>query len=274
MKHQPQPFQPEAIEQLAQIIGDNYSGTEITRLFRRAGFPAIVHDGTTKWRFADRALTSLQEGGGNQPYPVFKVIEALCNPQQYIGQRERFDGLLRQVNAVLEFYGCRVRQDGKVAATGERVSTVRQTKTPDEIAFDTRGFHLQVVKHARSHFARGSYFHAVFECCKAFDTAVRDNTHIDKSGQPLMSAAMNLNGPLKLNSQRTQSEKDEQEGIMYLCMGLMNAVRNPQAHEPELNWPMTREDALDALALLSFLFRKLENAMVVPAGGAPARVRL
>jgi uncharacterized protein (TIGR02391 family) len=274
MKDQVQPFQPEAIEQLAQIIGDNYSGTEITRLFRRAGFPQIVHDGTTKWRFVDRALNDLQTRSGNRPHSTIKVIEALCNPQQYVEQRDRFDSVLQHVNAVLEFYGCRVRQDGKVVATGERVSTVRQTKTPDEIAFDARGFHSQVVMHARSHFARGSYFHAVFECCKAFDTAVRDNTHIDKSGQPLMSAAMNPNGPLKLNSQRTQSEKDEQEGVMYLCMGLMNAVRNPQAHEPELNWPMTREDALDALALLSFLFRKLEHAMVVPPGGAPARVRL
>lgn len=81
-----------------------------------------------------------------------------------------------------------------------------------------------------------------------------------------MSEALNLNGLLKLNSQKSQSEKDEQQGIMYLCMGLTNAVRNPQAHEPELNWPMTRDDALDVLALISFLFRKLENAVVFDAG--------
>ena len=80
-----------------------------------------------------------------------------------------------------------------------------------------------------------------------------------------------MNGPIKLNSQRTQSERDEQQGVMYLCMGLMNAVRNPQAHEPELNWPMSREDALDVLALVSFLFRKLERAVVVKPGTAAAR---
>ena len=81
-----------------------------------------------------------------------------------------------------------------------------------------------------------------------------------------MSDALNLAGPIKLNSQRTQSEQDEQQGVMFLCMGLMNAVRNPQAHEPELHWPMTREDALDVLALISFLFRKLEAAVVVLGG--------
>lgn len=77
---------------------------------------------------------------------------------------------------------------------------------------------------------------------------------------------MSLNGVLKLNSLRTQSEHDEQQGIMYLCMGLMSAVRNPQAHEPELHWPMKREDALDVLAMLSFLFRKLEASVVVKQG--------
>jgi hypothetical protein len=40
----------------------------------------------------------------------------------------------------------------------------------------------------------------------------------------------------------------------------MSAIRNPQAHEPALNWPITREDALDLLSFLSFLFKKLDKA--------------
>jgi len=262
------------MEQLAQIVAGNYSGTEITRLFRRAGFSDVRHDGTTKWRFVDRALIGLQESAGGHPQPVLKVIQTMCNPQGYIGEKERFEAVLGGVNSVLEFYGLRVCEDGSIAVTGERATTVRQTRSEDEIAYDGRRFHPQVIRHGRDRFCRGDYFHSVFECCKAFDTAVRDNTRISKSGQPLMSDALGLNGPLKLNSQRNQSEKDEQQGIMYLCMGLMNAVRNPQAHEPELNWPMTRDDALDVLALLSFLFRKLENAIVLSPESGPARVQL
>jgi len=91
---------------------------------------------------------------------------------------------------------------------------------------------------------------------------VRTNSGIAKNGQPLMSEALSLAGPIKLNTQAGQSEKEEQSGVMFLCMGLMNAVRNPQAHEPELHWPMAREDALDVLGLISFLFRKLEKALV------------
>lgn len=265
-----EPFRLEALETLAQIIGDNYSGSEITRLFHRSGYSDITHDGGTKWRFVAANFDVLQKRGGGTPNHVLKVIQTACNPQGWINKREAFERLLRSVNDVLAFYSLRVKDDGSLSRTNERAATVRHSKTPDEIAFEARTFHPQVVKHGRSHFCRGAYFHAVFECCKAFDTAVRDNTKSTKSGQPLMSEALSLTGQLKLNSQQTQSEKDEQQGIMYLCMGLMNAVRNPQAHEPELNWPMSRDDAFDVLALISFLFRKLGNAVIVLPGTSAA----
>jgi uncharacterized protein (TIGR02391 family) len=269
------PFRLEALEALAQIVGENYTGSEISRLFHRSGYPDIVHDGGTKWRFVVAAFEQLQAKGGGTPHGVLKVIQTAGNPQGWIGQRERFEGFLRAVNSVLEFYGLRLADDGTLVRTTEHAKTVRHGKSPDENAFDSRTFHPQVIRHGRTHFCRGGYFHAVFECCKALDAAVRENTHIAKAGQPLMAEALNANGPLKLNSQRTQSERDEQQGIMYLCMGLMNAVRNPQAHEPELNWPMTREDALDVMALVSFLFRKLEAGIVFPAGATSGvRVRL
>jgi uncharacterized protein (TIGR02391 family) len=265
-----QPFRLEAIETLAQTIGDYFTGSEITRLFKRSGYPQLVHDQSTKWRFVASAFEQLQASAGNKPNHVLKVIQTACNPQGWINDRERFERFLTAVDSVLEFYGLHIRDDGSLERTSEKTVTVRHTKSPDETAFDNRGFHPHVVRHARSHFCRSAYFHAVFECCKAFDKAIRDNTGNSKSGQPLMSEAMSLNGPLKLNSQTTTSEKDEQQGIMYLCMGLMNAVRNPQAHEPELNWPMARDDALDVLALISFLFRKLENAVVFAPGGSSA----
>jgi uncharacterized protein (TIGR02391 family) len=270
-----QPFRLEAIEVLAQTVGDHFTGSEITRLFKRSGYPEFIHDQSTKWRFVSNAFEQLQANAGNRPEHVLKVILTACNPQGWIGDRERFEKFLSAVNSVLEFYGLRIGDDGALRKTGEKTATVRHTKSLDEIAFDVRGFHPQVIRHARSHFCRGAYFHAVFECCKAFHKAVGDNTQIAKSGQPLMSEALSLNGPLKLNSQTTSSERDEQQGIMYLCMGLMNAVRNPQAHEPELNWPMTRDDALDVLGLISFLYRKLENGVVIlPGSMRSAKIQL
>jgi len=266
-----EPLRHEALEALAQTIGDYYTGSEITRLFHRSGYPDIVHNGGTKWRFVADAFDALQQQGASTPNHVLKVIQTTCNPQGWIGKRDQFDAFLQAINDMLAFYGLRVGEDGNLNRTGERVSTVRQNRSVDESAFDARAYHAEIQKHGRSHFCRGAYFHAVFECCKAFDTAVRNNISSGKSGQSLMSEALCLSGSIKFNSQQTQSEKDEQQGVMYLCMGLMNAVRNPQAHEPELNWPMSREDALDVLALVSFLFRKLEKAVVYQLGNGTAR---
>jgi uncharacterized protein (TIGR02391 family) len=264
-------LRPEALETLAQVIGDYFSGSEITRLFNRSGYPEIVHDGGTKWRFVSATFESLQQRGSGIPNHVLKVILTACNPQGWINKRDQFENLLHAINEVLAFYGLTINEEGNLLKTGEKASTVRQTKSADECEFEARTFHPEIIKHGRSHFCRGAYFHAVFECCKTFDSAVRKNACSERSGHALMGEAFNINGPIKLNSQQTQSEKDEQQGIMYLCMGLMNAIRNPQAHEPELNWPMSKEDALDVLALVSFLFRKLERALVSLPGSSTAR---
>ena len=256
----------EAIERLSQTIGDHFTGNEITRLFARSGYSHIVHDKGTKWRFVSEQLQLLQRRDGS-PNGVLRVVKEAGSPQGWIGRREDYDRFLASINAVVSFYALRLRDDGRLVNTGEASTTVARSKSPDELEFDARAFHPAIRKHGRSHFCRGAYFHAVFECCKAFDSVVRDATTSGKSGQPLMSEALSLGGQLKLNAQQSQSQKDEQQGVMFLCMGLMNAVRNPQAHEPELHWPMSREDALDVLALISFLFRKLAAAVVIgPAG--------
>lgn len=52
-----EPFSLSALERIAKIIiGDRYTSSEITELFRKAGFPHIRHDGSTKWRFVYAAL--------------------------------------------------------------------------------------------------------------------------------------------------------------------------------------------------------------------------
>ena len=117
------------------------------------------------------------------------------------------------------------------------------------------------MQHARRLFVEGNYFHAVFECCKVYDKEVSQKSQIQDSGASLMSKAFSLSGTLKLNNQRTETERNEQEGIMHLSRGIMSAIRNPQAHEPALDWPITREDTLDLLSFLSFLFRKLDKAV-------------
>ena len=47
---------------------------------------------------------------------------------------------------------------------------------------------------------------------------------------------------------------------MNLLKGLYGTIRNPLAHDPELEWPMTEQDALDILTMISLVQRKLDQA--------------
>lgn len=258
-------FSLSALERIAMIIGNSYTGSEITEFFKKAGFPSIQHDGTTKWRFVYAALQELQRQP-HGPFNVAKIIEQLCNPQEYFGRSDYYQQVVEQVNEVLTFYGLEVdRKTGKILVKPSVAPSLRSQRSKAEEMFDTRNFHPEVCKHGRLLFVERRHFHAVFECCKAFDKYVREKSKIDKSGTELMGAALSLKGTLKLNTLRTESERNEQEGVMHLCMGLMRAIRNPESHEPELDWPITEEDALNILSLISFLWRKIDTAVYFSA---------
>ena len=253
-----EPFKLSALEALAKIIGDHYTGSEITEFFRKAGFPEFVHDGGTKWRFVYASLETLQKQKYG-PVNIIKIIEQLSDPQEHLLNIELHESICKQVNNILQFYGLQIGNDGKVRIAGEKATSFKKSIPETEKIFDERKFHSKIIQHARKLFAEGNYFHAVFECCKAYDKDVSQKSQIQDHGASLMSKAFSISGTLKLNSQRTETERNEQEGIMHLSRGIMSAVRNPQAHEPALDWPITREDALDLLSFLSFLFRKLDK---------------
>lgn len=256
-----EPFSLSALERIAKIIGDSRTGSQITELFRKTGFPHIQHDGSTKWRFIYNALEDIQSSTDGH-YRVAKIIQQLCDPQEYFGNAEGHRQIVNDINEILSFYGLAVNaKDGKIIVIGETDAILRSRESEETKSFDLRRFHPEVKKHARLLFIENRHFHAVFECCKAFNKYVREKSKLDKHGSDLMSVALSLKGSLKLNTQQTETERNEQEGIMHLCMGLMRAIRNPESHEPELDWPITKEDALDILSLISFLYKQVDKAL-------------
>jgi uncharacterized protein (TIGR02391 family) len=250
-----------ALEEVSKNIGDRYTGTEITAFFHKAGFANVSFDGSTKWRFVFSVLEQIQSGSSGNVH-IAKILETLCSPQEFFGKPEAHAQIVERIDEIVSFYGLQVDpKTGKLLLAEESRAGLHQRKSMEAQAFDARKLHPEVIKHGRELFVQGKHFHAVFECCKAFDRFVANKAQIDDHGDKLMGAALSANGTLKLNSQRTQTELNEQEGIMHLGKGLMRAIRNPEAHEPQLDWTITQQDALDILSLVSFLYRKIETAI-------------
>ncbi|WP_222846444.1 TIGR02391 family protein [Pontiella sulfatireligans] len=72
-------------------------------------------------------------------------------------------------------------------------------------------------------------------------------------------------GVLKITPCQSETDCNVQNGVKFLSAGLMQAIRNPTAHEPALDWPIEKNDCLDLLSFISFLFRKLDEAVYYKA---------
>jgi uncharacterized protein (TIGR02391 family) len=131
--------------------------------------------------------------------------------------------------------------------------------------------HPEVYKHAKGSFQHEKYAHAVLEVCKAYDKAVQEKSGLQKSGRSLMQEAWAWkSNTLRATTGTSDSDENFHEGLKLLSEGVMAGVRNISAHEPILSWPIGKEDCIDALHLLSFLYRQLDKSVNIKSLGAPA----
>lgn len=142
---------------------------------------------------------------------------------------------------------------------------LRAMHKEDYALFHSRDFHSQVVRHCVNLFLQGNYFHAVFEASKVYNLLVKQKAQTSQDGTSLMLSAWGCDsGVLKITSCSSQTDRDVQDGIKFLSAGLMRAIRNPTAHQPALHWPINKQDCLDILSFISFLFRQLDKAVYHP----------
>ena len=148
----------------------------------------------------------------------------------------------------------------QILEEGLRPSQSAGKEAPSE--FVARGFHSEVVEQCKRLYAQGNYFHAVFEACKVYSRAVQAKSYSVSDGESLMMDVWGWEkGVLRLAACQTETDKNVQDAVKFLSAGLMRAMRNPTAHEPALHWPIEKQDCLDILSFVSFLFRQLDKAV-------------
>jgi uncharacterized protein (TIGR02391 family) len=126
-------------------------------------------------------------------------------------------------------------------------------------AFGQLDIHPEIERAVSKLFRDGHYANAVEDACKVLDGLVKIRSgRSDLSGTELMQTVFSLKTPvLKFSELQTETEKSEQQGMMFLYAGAMLALRNPRAHEIIQDDP---ERALEYIAFLSLLAKCLDNA--------------
>ena len=140
---------------------------------------------------------------------------------------------------------------------------VQKVNQGDSEMFVSRNYHQHIIQHAQTLFLQGHYSNAVSEVAKAYNKLVKEKAHSDKDGRSLMlDVWRGDNGVLKITECQTESDMNFQEGVGFFSAGLIQAVRNPTAHEPAIDWEITKNDCLDILSAFTFLFRLLDVAVL------------
>ncbi len=260
------PFSAQKLEAACRVLADTdrgLTGSEIGYLLQGCKVQDVDPD-MTKWKRLFNALAGAQNKHQVGNHLIMFINRAL-DPVKYSRSHEKFEWLRNELNVVLAFSGYGVREDGKVVRT-EKATTLKDARARAgalKSKLEDRGAHSEIFKYCRAELLEDNYFHAVLESIKGVAERIRSLSGLTSDGAELVNAAFSTKASLiAINNLETDTETSEQKGFGNLLVGLFGAVRNPTAHAPKISWPMTEQDALDIFALISFVHRKLDGAVI------------
>lgn len=259
------PFNSQHLEAICRVLADTergLTGTQIERLLQEIKV-VDCSPGMTKWKRLFNALAGAQNQYrvGNH---LIMFINRTMDPVSYTRDIATFKWRRDELNVVLALSGFHVREDGKVIYVNKAstLDAARARAGKMKAALESRNVHEEVLNYCRAELLDENYFHAVFEATKGVAERIRLLSGLKSDGADLVNKAFGGQQPvLGLGSLNTDSERSEQKGFANLLIGLFGAVRNPLAHAPKTNWPMSEQDALDILTLISLIHRKLDRAI-------------
>ena len=259
------PFDAQHLEAACRVLADTtrgLTGPQIGHILQDMGIVDVSPE-MAKWKRLFNALAEAQNKHQVGNHLIMFTNRAM-NPVSYARDKESFEWRRDEVNVVLAFSGFVVREDGKVARSSKEstLAGARARAGRMKAALEDRNVHSEVFKYCRAELIEENYFHAVLEGTKGVAERIRVLSGLTSDGADLVNEAFGIKNPiLALNPLLTESEKSEQKGFTSLLIGLFGTFRNPLAHAPRIIWPMTEQDSLDILTLISLVHRRLDGAV-------------
>lgn len=260
-------FKASTLETLSNIIGETTTGltnTEIHRLLLQAQIEDIVRPGEMLSKHQRLYNAFVREIDAHHcSNNIVAFLQLYLDPARYIGNNDLFDARRQAVNNQLAFEGIEIDETGKAVALKEKASRLQDIELRVRglhKKLEQRSVHPAIFAYCRAELIAENYFHAVMEAQKGLLQRIRDISGVETDGNRLIEQVFSGNPILIINSFTTQSEKDEHSGFCNLLKGLCTMFRNPLAHEPKVEWPLSEQDALEILGIISYCHRRLDKA--------------
>jgi uncharacterized protein (TIGR02391 family) len=246
------------LEEVARVIGDAYTGTQLERFLEESGIPPEwipEFEGGTKWVYVHEVLVALAEGGTAQRRAVRNLLGAWLDNRLHSGPDEETRDRLSRDFA----------RQGWFVREGRLVSGEPVYPTPQAAAAVTRparldALHPRIIEVSRQLFEDGHRDGAILQAFVAVNLRVKElSGRRDLDGYDLMAQVFRPGAPvLVLADLAEETGRNIQAGYHLIFMGVMAAIRNPNAHE--LFDHMDEDEALEQLGLASLLMRRLDEA--------------
>lgn len=262
-------FDKQDVENISRIIAEELTGSSITTMFQHLRF--VDYDVTkgftnTKWRrINESTLEKCLESKSAKP--LFKVIEYVSKPSNYVHSPQSWNSLRHSINSVLIFKGYELKDDGKIHST-KTVTTFTEAQNRlkslnEEI--NSLNLHFEVTKYCTEELLKENYFHAVFEASKGLFDRVRLLSGLTHDGQTLIDKSFDFKKqPLIMiegNSLSTQDEKNQYFGLINAIKTCLYLYRNHQAHIPKIYDELSLNDAIRGLMLVSLCHELLDHCV-------------
>lgn len=249
------------LEQISKILGDTsngLTGSEISYFLQQCEIKDITPE-MTKWKRLYNAFVSVQNSD-KCSNKILKFIQTILHPSRYTDS-QIFDTKRMAINVCLSYVGYELQSNGRFreVTAAETISEAQQRANDLLINLQMRNAHQEIFKYCKTELVDKNYFHAVFESCKGLFARIRQLSLVNTDGKELVQYVFN-HPVLIINSYTSKQEKDEQRGFEATLEGLCNMFRNPEAHQPKIEWPVSEQDALEILSLISYCHRRLDNA--------------
>lgn len=242
------------------------TGPEIYRFFVSAGIEVPGFEGTRKWWVLEQLekINYIKTEDKLIPNKIWQIMKQLLDPGEFYNDFDKLREVLDYLNDILltenlwVFFDEDIPGYNIMEAPGDYGHYIHERiyasdLKSDKTKLDSEHLHPLIKSAAEKLFSDSHFSQAVFEAFKALNNFIQKKSgRPDLDGCKLMTAVFNKNNPiLKANDLKTQTDKDEQEGLMHLYMGSVLAIRNPRAHETELT--DTRGRAINYLLFASLL---------------------
>jgi uncharacterized protein (TIGR02391 family) len=261
------------ITNLSRLL-DEPTGSELRRDLEGLRLPLGTE--STKWRMLRESfeLAQRRDGHGGS---ILRFVKQALDPAAELGAGD-LSGLRTAVNEVLLLSGLELLPDGRLVPRKASRTADDARARADALRAELRARHVHpdVLSFCRSELVQRNYFHAVLEAAKSVSAKIRDLTGLTSDGAQLVDEAFSLKNnmpPLAFNSLQTVSERSAHSGYAHFARGVVAAFRNPTAHDPKVEFPLSQSDALDMLATISMVHRRLDQATVTPAAPIYAQQR-